>query len=589
MSIPSVPQIFIRPDAIDQSLRFFWDPPLSDGGSPVTSYFLTDGTLFYTIPSTQLSYQVSGLTNGTSYSFSLAASNANGLGPASFYRTVQPGFVPSSIITLSTLSVNNSSFTVYWETPSTVASLLGYSCKAYPVDSNYSTLIDSISVITKQANLAIRNKEFALPSTVNWRIGVSGVNDPGYAPPAFTSTFLLATDPKGSMYFQTGIGTKITTPVDSELNLGTSDFTIQWWENSQGIYESFYNGTNLSVQFNGSTITLVLNNTTYTISNVNTILAWHHFVLQRSGNVFSFFIDGTLVWTQTLAITLTLTGDFEFGGRVTSYISNFSWLKGTALYTSAGFTPPRINFSVSSQTKLLLLSRTYEYTYLDSSVFNRQLTPYDFYTLSTLSTLAWSSNVPPSVPFGSLYFVGSNRPFVEYRNPTASLWGGTGDFSIEFFMYLSTIPSGKPIIFQIGNSSNTNPLTIDMAYPGFIGNTSLSFLSSIPGPPAPIPFSINLPYGIYSTNTWQHFFIERFSGNLYVGTDMRASNINTYQRITSFSNNLLTTTSSLFIGYPISSVGIGDTFLLNFSCIFQLFLLENQLFFKLEIVLIQIL
>ena len=102
-----------------------------------------------------------------------------------------------------------------------------------------------------------------------------------------------------------------------------------------------------------------------------------------------------------------------------------------------------------------------------------------------------------------------------------------------------------------------------MAYPGFIGNTSLSFLSSIPGPPAPIPFSINLPYGIYSTNTWQHFFIERFSGNLYVGTDMRASNINTYQRITSFSNNLLTTTSSLFIGYPISSVGIGDTFRFN--------------------------
>lgn len=62
-----------------------WSPPTSDGGSSITKFniFVSPGNAAVTVPAPATSATVSGLTNGTAYTFTVSATNAIGTGPAS--------------------------------------------------------------------------------------------------------------------------------------------------------------------------------------------------------------------------------------------------------------------------------------------------------------------------------------------------------------------------------------------------------------------------------------------------------------------------------------------------------------------------
>jgi hypothetical protein len=68
----------------DSQVSLKWDAPASDGGSPVTSYEVYDGITSdfpskgAVIKTSRTSVTVSGLTNGTTYYFRVAALNAAG-------------------------------------------------------------------------------------------------------------------------------------------------------------------------------------------------------------------------------------------------------------------------------------------------------------------------------------------------------------------------------------------------------------------------------------------------------------------------------------------------------------------------------
>ena len=73
-SLPNAPNITIRPDAQDQALKFFWSVPTPNGSPDVSSYELTDGGAnIVQLSSTTFFYTYPGLTNGTSYTFRIAA------------------------------------------------------------------------------------------------------------------------------------------------------------------------------------------------------------------------------------------------------------------------------------------------------------------------------------------------------------------------------------------------------------------------------------------------------------------------------------------------------------------------------------
>jgi fibronectin type III domain protein/cysteine-rich secretory family protein len=79
----------------DASATFTWNPPSSTGGTPITSYVVTayigsTAQSSQTLPPTATSAAFTGLTNGATYQFTVAATNAAGTGPASTSYSVTP-------------------------------------------------------------------------------------------------------------------------------------------------------------------------------------------------------------------------------------------------------------------------------------------------------------------------------------------------------------------------------------------------------------------------------------------------------------------------------------------------------------------
>jgi hypothetical protein len=99
IGVPGAPTNLVATPS-DASATVTWTPPADNGGSPVTSYTVTSdpgGVTAMTANGSTTSVLVSGLTNGTSYSFTVQATNANGSGPVSATsNTVVPSTTPGA-------------------------------------------------------------------------------------------------------------------------------------------------------------------------------------------------------------------------------------------------------------------------------------------------------------------------------------------------------------------------------------------------------------------------------------------------------------------------------------------------------------
>jgi predicted phage tail protein len=108
----------------DQQVTLSWDPPAPDGGSPAGGYNVYQGTS----PGgeagppvngslvTSTSYQVTGLTNGSTYYFTVKAVNAQGQGAASGEVLAIPAAVPEAPAGL-TATPGDAKVTLAWSAP----------------------------------------------------------------------------------------------------------------------------------------------------------------------------------------------------------------------------------------------------------------------------------------------------------------------------------------------------------------------------------------------------------------------------------------------------------------------------------------
>lgn len=198
----------------------------------------------------------------------------------------------------------------------------------------------------------------------------------------------------GSISFNGTQSVNLSVPNDIDFRLGTGDFTIEWFQyltsgggSAERIFSiGTYAGASIAVSLEGSDTSRIFyawvsgaNN----ISSGNYLNTWIHFAICRSGTSLRVFQNGTQIGT-----TLTNSTNFSdsinalrIGNETTTstvaaykgYITNFRWVKGSALYTT-NFTRPSAPLTAVSGTKLLLLASTSGTATTDSSGLGKTVT-----------------------------------------------------------------------------------------------------------------------------------------------------------------------------------------------------------------------
>jgi hypothetical protein len=322
-------------------------------------------------------------------------------------------------------------------------------------------LVTNTSLLTCQSNRFIDNSTNAFTVTPSGNAAVTSFSP--FAPLAEYS----ASSNGGSGYFD-GNGDYLSTANNGALDFGSGDFTVECWfyriassnadealvffSGSSSAYAGFrLASTYLLMSTNGST--WLFADAVWSINNNS----WNHLAVTRSGSTVRVFLNGSIVVTKTISGSLYSSGTQYFVGLYqfssTNYfyagnLSSLRILKGTAQYT-ATFTPPTSPLTAITNTSLLL--NFTNASIIDSTSKN---------DLETVGDAQISTSVT-KFGTGSLKFDGTG----DYLSVPAStgFQFGTGDFTIEFWVYTNSTSAGTQFVnlnsnleFIIGTNDGNN-------------------------------------------------------------------------------------------------------------------------------------
>ena len=310
---------------------------------------------------------------------------------------------------------------------------------------------------------------------------------------------------------------------NAAFNFGTGSFTIEWWQylnsgfagttgfpmgqkandgtNGWQIYRNTsVNTDKISVRFSGGDYV-----TTVTPSSQ----VWEHWALVRdNSSTLTWYRNGTACGVYSnVTSNISDSAQMNIGYAQTwgytaasSSISNLRILKGTALYT-ASFTPAGPLTAIASCSLLTCNDQTIR----DASTNNFTITNNNTATVSTVTP--FTAILPSSMKFKktstgttgrSVLFNGSNQ-YLSLSNSAAFNFG-TGDLTIEFWIYFTAASSGRAVTSRLTGGGDSGTWSVGMS------TTSLNFTEVISGEPGPsATFSSIL-------NTWAHIAVCRSSG-----------------------------------------------------------------------------
>jgi hypothetical protein len=324
------------------------------------------------------------------------------------------------------------------------------------------TAVTNTQLLTCQSNRFVDNSSNNFTVTIATTPSVQRFSP--FSPSTAYSTSVIG----GSGYFD-GSGDFLSFATNqAPLLLGSSDFTFEAW-----VYRS--SGTGTATVFCGqsdlntvagsgyvfyvsssASSDLYIGGTGYGISSPNpSVGAWAHVAWVRTGGVYSTYLNGARVATRSDLGTGSVNngattyapslGAFSNGGSpLTGYIADARLIKGSGGYNAASstITIPTAPLTAVSNTSLLL-----SYTnagILDNAMMN---------DLETVGNAQLSTSVK-KYGSASIYCDGSGDYVVQ---PTNVSYGyGTGDFTIEFWLYLNGTAL-QTIFSNLTSGSSTNP------------------------------------------------------------------------------------------------------------------------------------
>jgi hypothetical protein len=364
-------------------------------------------------------------------------------------------------------------------------------------------------LLNTTATNGAQNNTFLDSSTNNFSITRNGNTTQG--------TFTPFSQTGWSNFFDGTAATYLAITSNTAFAWGTGAYTVEGWifQTARSTNEALFFGSGGS---SGAFLAYITNTGAVKIENFGggalvtgtagdiPLNTWCHVAYVRSStgtNDTNIYVNGVVKATGTDATNWTnsaapvigmLTANTDYA--IKGYVSNFRINKGTAVYTAA-FTPSTTPLTAISGTSVLTCQSN---RFVDNSSNAFTITPTGAMAVQAFSPFLPTDAYSTSVVGGSGYFDGTGDylggiPSTVYDFTTLE------DFSIEFWTYLTSVPSSFG--FTGGNASSAF---------GFVYDTGAGYLKI---QKAAVSNVLTTTY-VLLPNQWYHIVGCRQSGTLSI-------------------------------------------------------------------------
>ena len=385
---------------------------------------------------------------------------------------------------------------------------------------NFTPPTTPLTAITNTSLLCLQDNRFKDNSTNNFAITINGDTRISkfapFSPPASYSTASYG----GSGYFD-GNGDELNAGSNAAFSFGTGAYTVECWvylnQAVSASHRPVFVGNNAAGGFlfyNPETVgqLQIVADSGSTVLAANTSLSpniWNHIVAVRSGtgaNQTAIFVNGSRVVNGTDATNWTVTGPLKVGGitlatyYLNGYVSNVRVVKGTAVYdpTQTTLTVPTTPLTAITNTSLLL-------NFTNAGI-------YDAATINDGQTVGNAQVSTTQAKFGTTSMALNGTTDYLVTPSKSELQFGTGDFTVEFWWYPSTLATTQPLIYHTNNATVTGTGHYVITY-----NTSLGMRFYLNAGAAG-SISQGATTG-WAVNTWYHVAVVRSGATLTIYRD----------------------------------------------------------------------
>lgn len=390
---------------------------------------------------------------------------------------------------------------------------------------------NTVLLVHANGTNAATNNTFLDSSTNALTVTRNGTPNQGSFSP-FSQTGWSNYTAGGINYLQVGSNTP-----ESVLHPTNSDFTMECWvyltsNATSMLFGNLNDGTGSGdfwwmINNNSGTYTMSFTwnyptPTVYKGSGYVSLNTWHHLAITRSGSNLRMYVDGNQLGTTDTSIGSTTIGSssnaFMIGHEsiyanahsdfvIQGYISNFRYVKGSALYTGSTYSVPTSALTAISGTVVLTCQSN---KFVDNSSNALSITPIGTPTVQAFSPFAPSSAYSTSTIGGSMYFSGTSD-YLSTGTSSSAFTFGTGDWTVEMWVY--NLQFGNRGLFQSSTTSG-----------GMVANSGGGGIQIYLTSSNTIGVSINSTWTNTATITmkayaWHHVALVKYNNNVKLYID----------------------------------------------------------------------